>query len=580
MKIFICYSRKDKVWKDRLLKHLAPMQKLGELDVWEDSQITIGDEWFSAIEKAINEADAAILLISSDSLSSEFIQKEEVQKMLKRREQEKMLICPLLIKSCLWTRVEWLRNIQMWPRNGEPLNGYNSDYEIDKSLVEFIDAVYAAFDKKDICFAADSAKKSESVQIENDLDKPNVSIRSNKKRKQKEDNQPDKLDKKSQRNRLLLMVFFGMFGGALFAVVFGAMLKEGLSYKEININLKPIVLFNSLIWAAIGAFCAKDEEYNIFAIVGSFVGFFAWLALDGVFNGVESNFIVRAFLFGPGAGGILGVHVKWILKKKIWLPVIKGLLFLLLSAIIYFTFIYKANDINSASVWIGDWLHRETWSNKPRSIHEGTMTLKMKKSNSGGSHAIEGNSYNISNQESIIIGTLKNDGKTLIGEWKNKEAGKTGTFEWHYIPPASFRGYYTIRGDNSKYSWCGDKFTSDFGYEISKDIMPDTDFINLRTIFLSEHTLSKMKEDTGFEQMVDKSTIIAPLKVGTELHVLDTVECKVNKVGKWYKILTRIDKVLRIGYISSRRKKISTITELTNAGKVDHDSREVLTIGQ
>lgn len=558
MKIFISYSRKDEVWKDKLLRHLSPLLRSGELDAWEDSQITVGTEWFPAIEKAINEADAAILLISSDFLSSKFIQEQEVRKLLKRREQEKMLIYPLLIESCLWTRVDWLSNIQIWPRSGKPLKGLNTDHDTDNSLVEFIKAVYAAFDKKSINGATGPEFKSEPVQTEKEIPRSNVPIESKKKRKDKEVSEPDPLDMNSLRNRLLRMVFFGMLGGMLFTLFFGGIFKQALT-ERFNLNLKHAILFNSFIWAVIGAFYADDEEYNVFIITGASLGLFAWFGLDGVITGFDNNFFVRALLFGPGVGAFLGILVKWVLNKKIWRPVISGLMFLLLSAIIYFTLFDNADDVHPLSVWGGDWVHRETWNNKAFKISDGTMTLKLKKTDTGDSPTIEGKAYNMLHQESSIIGASKNGGQTLTGKWENKETGKTGTFEWQYIPPASFRGNYTINGNKSKYSWQGNKFTSGFEYELSDEIVAKTGLLNLRTIFLSLNTLSRIRNNKDLEQEVNNSTIIKALKKDDVLHILDTIESNVDQIEKWYKVLTRVDNVLRTGYISARFEGLSTI---------------------
>ena len=44
--------------------------------------------WYPAIEKALNEASAAILLVSADFLISEFIRNEEIPRLLERREKE------------------------------------------------------------------------------------------------------------------------------------------------------------------------------------------------------------------------------------------------------------------------------------------------------------------------------------------------------------------------------------------------------------------------------------------------------------------------------------------------------------
>ena len=67
--VFISYSHKDEKWKDRLVAHLGVLQEQGLLEVWEDRQIAAGDDWLPEIEKAINKAQIAILMVSANFLS-------------------------------------------------------------------------------------------------------------------------------------------------------------------------------------------------------------------------------------------------------------------------------------------------------------------------------------------------------------------------------------------------------------------------------------------------------------------------------------------------------------------------------
>jgi hypothetical protein len=71
--IFISYSHKDEAWKERLVTQLRVLALEGAFNLWEDRQIVTGDAWKSEIEKAINGANLAILLISADFLTSNFI---------------------------------------------------------------------------------------------------------------------------------------------------------------------------------------------------------------------------------------------------------------------------------------------------------------------------------------------------------------------------------------------------------------------------------------------------------------------------------------------------------------------------
>lgn len=115
-RIFISYSRKDKEWKNSLIPHLKPLEM--KLVVWDDSLIGVGKNWFSEIEKAINSADAAILLISNNFLKSRFILREEVPVFLQRWKCNEMEIFPLIVGDCNLNEIPWLKSIQAFPRDG------------------------------------------------------------------------------------------------------------------------------------------------------------------------------------------------------------------------------------------------------------------------------------------------------------------------------------------------------------------------------------------------------------------------------------------------------------------------------
>ena len=111
-KIFISYSHKDKSWEKRLKEQLDVLALEGHFSVWDDRQIKPGDDWFPEIERELDQADVAVMLISASFLTSTFIRTEEVPKLIQRREQEGMRLIPLVIKPCAWQGVPWLAAIQ------------------------------------------------------------------------------------------------------------------------------------------------------------------------------------------------------------------------------------------------------------------------------------------------------------------------------------------------------------------------------------------------------------------------------------------------------------------------------------
>ena len=111
-KVFISYSPKDEIWKDRLQIQLAVLELEGYFSVWDDRKITPGEEWLPAIERALNQAEVAIMLISADFLTSSFIRTREIPTLLRRQQQAGMRLIPVIIKPCAWQAVHWLSSMQ------------------------------------------------------------------------------------------------------------------------------------------------------------------------------------------------------------------------------------------------------------------------------------------------------------------------------------------------------------------------------------------------------------------------------------------------------------------------------------
>jgi hypothetical protein len=120
--VFISYSHKDEIWKNRLKPHLGLIEKaVLDLVVWDDRKIDVGDKWYPEIENAMRNSSFAVCLISPDYLKSNFCMKEEIPFLLERHKEQGMKIFPLLVRSCSWESYRWIRETQMLPRDGKSI---------------------------------------------------------------------------------------------------------------------------------------------------------------------------------------------------------------------------------------------------------------------------------------------------------------------------------------------------------------------------------------------------------------------------------------------------------------------------
>ncbi len=132
--IFISYSHKDEEWKDRLVAQLGVLRYEGLIEIWDDRLIGAGEDWLQHIRDAMNRASIAVLLVSADFLTSEFILDIEAPHLLERRDREGIRIFPIIVRPCLWRNVEWLARMNARPKDGTPLSVGN-EQQIETNLV-------------------------------------------------------------------------------------------------------------------------------------------------------------------------------------------------------------------------------------------------------------------------------------------------------------------------------------------------------------------------------------------------------------------------------------------------------------
>lgn len=125
---FISYSHIDSKLKTDLLKHLAPLKRLGLIDDWSDQEIKAGDEWEKAILTKLAKADLVLLLISSDFIASDYCYTKELEKALERHAGKKATVIPVILRHCLWTELPFGK-LQALPTGAKPVTSWENQDE-------------------------------------------------------------------------------------------------------------------------------------------------------------------------------------------------------------------------------------------------------------------------------------------------------------------------------------------------------------------------------------------------------------------------------------------------------------------
>jgi TIR domain len=136
--VFISYSHRDKEYLDRLLVHLRPLEMEQRIEVWDDTQITPGQDWQREIEGALRRASVAVLLVSPDYLASEFVVRDELPRLLKSSQDT--AIIPVVVSPCGFQRHPSLSALQAVNDFRTPLSGM-TEYEQAETYEKIVDAI-------------------------------------------------------------------------------------------------------------------------------------------------------------------------------------------------------------------------------------------------------------------------------------------------------------------------------------------------------------------------------------------------------------------------------------------------------
>jgi WD40 repeat protein/Flp pilus assembly protein TadD len=127
LQILCCYAREDQQMLEHLKKHLMPLQRLGMIQIWSDTNLNAGQEWEKELHQHLDSADIILLLISPDFISSEYCYSTEMVRAIERHDQGSAHVIPILLRSTFWRNSPFAK-LQMLPTNAKPVKGW-SDHD-------------------------------------------------------------------------------------------------------------------------------------------------------------------------------------------------------------------------------------------------------------------------------------------------------------------------------------------------------------------------------------------------------------------------------------------------------------------
>jgi hemoglobin-like flavoprotein len=136
--LFVSYSHCDEKYLQELRKYLDVDRRL---DLWSDERIAAGEEWRTQIRDALASADAAILLVSQDFLSSEFIRNHELPSLLESVKSKRLRLFLIPVGACTWRsavieRFQWIHDPARPLKTLRPALREQALVEINQQIVD------------------------------------------------------------------------------------------------------------------------------------------------------------------------------------------------------------------------------------------------------------------------------------------------------------------------------------------------------------------------------------------------------------------------------------------------------------
>ena len=133
LKAFITYSHEDEQKRKKLRTCLAVMERKGEIEPRDDTDITAGGKARQEdILKEVANSDILLYLVSAASLASKNCNKELTEAVRTGKR-----VIPIILESCDWLN-DRLSDFQALPDKGKPINKWQPESDGWQNVVDGI----------------------------------------------------------------------------------------------------------------------------------------------------------------------------------------------------------------------------------------------------------------------------------------------------------------------------------------------------------------------------------------------------------------------------------------------------------
>lgn len=143
VRVFLSYSHADEALRHKFETHLAMLKREGEIEVWHDRELVVGDHLDDEISGYLETADLIVLLVSSDFLASYYCYEREMGRSLERAEAGEARLAPIVLRACDWKSTPFAKYV-LAPTDARPIVEHP---DIDAAFLQVVNELRRAISK-------------------------------------------------------------------------------------------------------------------------------------------------------------------------------------------------------------------------------------------------------------------------------------------------------------------------------------------------------------------------------------------------------------------------------------------------
>ena len=117
-RIFISYARSDERTAVALAGHLRQLETAGNVGVWFDGRLEIGESWERRILDEVRRSDIILLLVSPNYLASRFVVDYELP-LIEEIQATGARVVPVIVAPCAWRSHRYIGSLQAFDHGRE-----------------------------------------------------------------------------------------------------------------------------------------------------------------------------------------------------------------------------------------------------------------------------------------------------------------------------------------------------------------------------------------------------------------------------------------------------------------------------